>query len=250
MGFNLPRQRSFVLLIVPILVFSRTARGDDSPLRAYFVGNSVTATIRYGSLAKLAKSRGHTVKWGRDMIPGAPLSWLWEHSKDGFQEAPFGLYHWALSEYRWDVVSLQLFDRHLVEKDGDLAMDGIHFNNVGSYVAGTTFHAALFRDNPMGMTADPYNQNIDPEQDRLIDEKLAAAIQDAVWTVVSKHPLAGVRTDPTDVRRPTVRPVRSYTTRFQLDEDPTRKAGNGSTAGKTGLTGTTSSRRADSPMER
>ena len=29
----------------------------------------------------------------------------------------------------------------------------------------------------------------------MIDEKLAAAIQDAVWSVVSQHPLAGVRRD-------------------------------------------------------
>ena len=44
------------------------------------------------------------------------------------------------------------------------------------------------------MTAEPYNEKLDPKKDRLIDEKLAAAIQDAVWTVVSKHPLAGVHT--------------------------------------------------------
>jgi len=37
-----------------------------------------------------------------------------------------------------------------------------------------------------------FNQKLDPKNDRLIDEKLAAAMQDAVWTVVSKHPLAGV----------------------------------------------------------
>jgi hypothetical protein len=43
------------------------------------------------------------------------------------------------------------------------------------------------------MTADPYNETVDPKKDRLIDEKLVATIQDAVWTVVSKHPLAGVR---------------------------------------------------------
>ena len=64
--------------------------GEERTLRVYYVGNSVTDTIRYGSLAKLAESRGHTLTWGRDMIPGAPLSWLWEHPKDGFQEAPFG----------------------------------------------------------------------------------------------------------------------------------------------------------------
>ena len=72
-------------------------------------------------------------------------------------------------------------------------VDGIHFNNVGSYVVGTTFYATLFRDDPRGLTAEPYNERLDPAKDRQIDEKLALAIQDAVWSVVSTHPLAGVR---------------------------------------------------------
>ncbi len=304
MDFNSAGRHLFALVIAPVLFLSCTAHGDDSPLRTYFVGNSVTDTIRYGSLAKLAKSRGRTLTWGRDMIPGAPLSWLWEHPKDGFQQEPFGLYPRALSEHSWDVLSLQPFDRHLVGKDGDLAMagnfidlalrsspdvqvyvysrwprkdkakdgslvldyktkwlrkytggwdgteetrdyfesvvgglrkayegkakpvlmvpvgdvllelhermrlgkvpgftdiaevyvDGIHFNNVGSYIVGVTFYATLFRNDPRGMTAAPYNENLDPKNDRLTDEELAAAIHDAVWTVVSKHPLAGIRT--------------------------------------------------------
>jgi hypothetical protein len=285
--------------------------GEDQPLRVYFVGNSVTDTIRYGSLVKLARSRGRTLTWGRDMIPGAPLSWIWEHPKDGFREEPFGLYPRALADYPWDVLSLQPFDRHLDGKDGDLTMarnfidlvlkrspevqvyvysrwprrdkakdgsltldfkakwlrnctggwdgteetrdyfeklvaglrdaykgrakpvilvpvgdvlleldgrmragkvpgysdiaqvyvDGIHFNNVGSYVVGTTFYATMFRDDPRGLTAEPYNEKLDPAKDRRIDEKLAAAIQEAVWTVVSRHPLAGVRTAPAGLER-------------------------------------------------
>ena len=304
MDFNLAGRGVFASVIASVLFVSVTAHGDDSPLRTYFIGNSVTDTIRHGSLAKFAKSRGHILTWGRDMIPGAPLSWLWEHPKDGFQQEPFGLYpRPPLSEQPWDVLTLQPFDRHLVGKDGDLAMagnfidlalkhspdvqvylysrwprkdkakdgslvldyrtkwirqytggwdgteetrdyfeklvaelrkayegkakpvlmipvgdvllelhermragkvqgfndiaevyvDGIHFNNVGSYIVGMTFYATLFRDDPRGMTADPHNEKLDPKKDRLIDEKRAAAIQDAVWTVVSKHPLAGVR---------------------------------------------------------
>lgn len=64
----------------------------ESPLRVYFVGNSVTDTINYRGLAELAKSRGHKHVWGRHMIPGAPLQWIWQHPKDGFQEQPFGHY--------------------------------------------------------------------------------------------------------------------------------------------------------------
>ncbi len=124
MFFNSPRLRSFAAVVAPILLLSGTAHAEDNPCRAYFIGNSVTDTIRYGRLAKLAQSRGHTLTWGRDMIPGAPLSWLWEHPKDGSMEEPFGLYPRALSEFPWDVLSLEPFDRHLDGKDGDLAMAG------------------------------------------------------------------------------------------------------------------------------
>lgn len=122
MVFDSPKRNCFASVIAAVLFLSGAAHGEDSPLRTYFVGNSVTDTIRYGSLAKLSKSRGRTLTWGRDMIPGAPLSWIWEHPKEGFQEEPFGLYPKALSEYPWDVLSLQPFDRHLDGKDGDLAM--------------------------------------------------------------------------------------------------------------------------------
>ena len=82
----------------------------------------MTDTINYRALAELAKGRGHNHVWGRHMIPGAPLQWIWQHPKDGFQEQPFGHYPAALANYQWDVLSLQPFDRHLDGKDGDLAM--------------------------------------------------------------------------------------------------------------------------------
>jgi hypothetical protein len=84
----------------------------EPPFRVYFVGNSVTDTINYRALAELAKSRGHSQIWGRHMIPGAPLQWIWEHPKDGFQEQPFGHYPNALANYQWDVLSLQRHRSH------------------------------------------------------------------------------------------------------------------------------------------
>jgi hypothetical protein len=259
-----------------------------TPFRVYFVGNSVTDTINYGALAELAKSRGHNHVWGRHMIPGAPLQWIWQHPKDGFQEPPFGHYPNALPDFQWDALSLQPFDRHLDGKDGDLAMaknfidlalakspdlqvyvyarwprqgkddfdtawlkkytggwdgtnetkdyferltlelrkaypklkkpilmvpvghvmyelnqqmkagkvpghkhikevyaDGIHLNNVGSYIVGCTFFATLYRENPKGLPSAPY---------KVEDGKLAGVIQEAVWKVVSTQELAGVAT--------------------------------------------------------
>ena len=98
------------------------APAEEKTLRVYFVGNSVTDTINYRGLAELAKSRGYKQVWGRHMIPGAPLQWIWQHPKDGFQEPPFGHYPNALANFQWDVLSLQPFDRHLDGKDGDIVM--------------------------------------------------------------------------------------------------------------------------------
>jgi hypothetical protein len=279
-----------ILLSLFILAIAAPAfAADQAPktLRVYFVGNSVTDTINYRGLAELAKSQSYTQAWGRHMIPGAPLQWIWQHPKDGFQEQPFGYYPTALANFQWDVLSLQPFDRHLDGKDGDIAMarnfidlalpkspdlqiyvyarwprqgkdefdtawlkkytggwdntnetkdyferltlelrkaypklkkpilmvpvghvlyelnqrmkagqvpgythikqlfaDGIHLNNVGSYVVGCTYFATLYKQNPKGLPSAPY---------KVEDAKLAGIIQDVVWKVVSANKLAGVK---------------------------------------------------------
>lgn len=91
-------------------------------LRVYHVGNSVTDTLRYPVFQKAIASTGRKYVYGRHMIPGAPLQWLWEHPEEGFMEEPFGYPKKALSEFEWDAVSLQPFDRQLSGPDGDLAM--------------------------------------------------------------------------------------------------------------------------------
>ena len=97
-------------------------------LRVYFIGNSVTDTVRYGELAKLTETRGVKLDWGRTMIPGAPLEWIYTHPNDGFREEPYGTWTNALNQFAWDAVSLQPFDRHLHGKNdsgqevGDVAL--------------------------------------------------------------------------------------------------------------------------------
>ncbi len=115
--------KSLCLLWVAASAFTGTqniqaADGDTNSVRVYFIGNSVTDTVRYGSLVKLGASRGHKLVWGRQMIPGAPLQWLWDHPSDGFTEKPFGYPSNAFANFEWDVVSLQPFDRGLTSKDG------------------------------------------------------------------------------------------------------------------------------------
>ena len=79
----------------------------------YFVGNSVTDTINYAGLQALAQARGHTLPFGRHMIPGAPLEFIWNNASSGFSESPFGYYPNALGNYTWSALSLQPFDRSL-----------------------------------------------------------------------------------------------------------------------------------------
>lgn len=98
-----------------------------SQLKTYFVGNSVTDTINQAGLDALAESNGDDLLWGRHMIPGAPLSWIWDHPNDGFQQQPYGYYPNALDNYQWDVLSLQPFDRPILwsyegNEQGDLLM--------------------------------------------------------------------------------------------------------------------------------
>lgn len=108
---------TFALLGGGCLALTLAAAEGAKTFRVYYIGNSVTDTIRYGQLAKLAATRGITVTWGRHMIPGAPLEWLYTHPNEGFREAPFGGWQQALTEHAWDAVSLQPFDRHLHGQD-------------------------------------------------------------------------------------------------------------------------------------
>jgi len=83
----------------------------------YFIGNSVTDTIDYNGLKALAQSRGYTMPWGRHMIPGAPLEWIWDNPTSGFEQDPYGLYPQALGSFEWDFISLQPFDRSLASDE-------------------------------------------------------------------------------------------------------------------------------------
>ena len=283
---------SAIFVVVVLASSSLTAQEPETPktFRVYFIGNSVTDTINYRGLEALAKSRGHEHVWGRHMIPGAPLQWIWQHPDQGFQKPPFGHYPTALTKHQWDALCLQPFDRHITGDQGDIVMaknfitmalqkspdmqvyiyarwprkdkdggldygkkwlreytsgwdgtnetkdfferlnlelrkacpelkkpvlmvpvghvmyeldqqmkagkvpglmdigqvykDGIHLNNVGSYVVACTFYATLYRENPKGLTAEPYG---------LTDSTLAEVIQETVWKVVGEHELAGMQ---------------------------------------------------------
>ncbi|MBD3244205.1 MAG: PKD domain-containing protein [Chitinivibrionales bacterium] len=96
---------TFCLLLVSTVASQTTCR-------LYFVGNSVTDAINYDGLERLALEMGNTHIDARQMIPGAPLGMLWE-SDGGFTTDPYGPHANALTNYPWDALSLQPFDRSL-----------------------------------------------------------------------------------------------------------------------------------------
>ena len=114
---RLLRLRFLLGFLAGLLLRDGIAAETPAPFRVYFIGNSVTDTVRYGPFAEMARDRGQPIVWGRHMIPGAPLAWLYTHPDEGFREAPFGGWQKALGEFPWDAISLQPFDRHLHDRD-------------------------------------------------------------------------------------------------------------------------------------
>lgn len=112
----------FTILMKKILAFVRLVLATciaaplttaETTLRVYYIGNSVTDALQYKKFADIARTKNIRIEWGRHMIPGAPLQWIWEHPQDGFSEKPFGFYSNALANFEWDIVTLQPFDRQL-----------------------------------------------------------------------------------------------------------------------------------------
>ena len=96
-------------------------------MRVYLMGSSLTDQVKYSSLQKLAESRGYKHIWGNQGIPGAPISWIWKkrNSKPWTERGPFGACGKALSEYRWDAITLE--PRGGYEAELKAADELIHF---------------------------------------------------------------------------------------------------------------------------
>jgi hypothetical protein len=116
-----PKHRSLRLLATALLttLTSGAIAQDVAADSIYYIGNSLTDTIQYQPFAEIVETQlGEPQPWGRHIIPGAPLDWIWDHPDSGFEEPPYGYYPQALGEHPWDFISLQPFDRQL---DSDLA---------------------------------------------------------------------------------------------------------------------------------
>jgi uncharacterized protein (DUF2141 family) len=88
----------------------------------YMIGNSLTDQVHYSGFQALAEIRDRSHIWGRSMVPGAPLESFVNNPTTGFNQEPFGYYQNAFSNYQWDLVTLQPYDRHLYNEEltGDI----------------------------------------------------------------------------------------------------------------------------------
>lgn len=110
--------------------------------RVFLIGNSVTDGVNYDGLDALASSRSKIQTTARHMIPGSPLQLLWEsrNGTSGFTTIPFGFPQQAFTNYQWDNITLQPFDRLLEGTDGDLEMINNYINLAKTNSPNVQFH--------------------------------------------------------------------------------------------------------------
>ncbi|MBD3243343.1 MAG: hypothetical protein GF331_22325 [Chitinivibrionales bacterium] len=94
------RYRCGSLVVVLACVFGVGAES------AYYIGNSLTDNINYAGVEKMAENAGIDFEYGRLMIPGAPLGWLWGERTTGFCQpsCPDD----ALTNMDWDIMTMQV----------------------------------------------------------------------------------------------------------------------------------------------
>lgn len=83
----------------------------------YLLGNSLTDDVLYDGFANIAAEGGDSLTYGRHVIPGAPIWWLWEHPDDGFTASALGHYPEAFEDFTWDAVTLQPFAGYSQERE-------------------------------------------------------------------------------------------------------------------------------------
>jgi hypothetical protein len=108
--FPVSSPRRLVALLVAAALCG-CALADPLTRKVYYIGNSVTDEIGAGDWANYGAtlaSLGDSHDYGRHIIPGASIKWIWEHPADGFQRN--GHYPAALANLDWHGITLQPFD--------------------------------------------------------------------------------------------------------------------------------------------
>lgn len=111
----------------------------------YYIGSSTMDQINYTGVKQMAALGSHPYKYGRHMVPGAPLEWIWNNPKDGFRENPYAGssttngYQEALPLYEWSAVVLTPTDRRLAN-DRDYGARFISLTRSYAANSDTTFY--------------------------------------------------------------------------------------------------------------
>ncbi len=115
------RVLSVVFIYLSLLIISLPAIGQKDSLRVYFVGNSVTENLKPKAFEGIVNAADMKITWGWNVIYGQALSYIWTHSGEGFIEPPYNGFENALTNYQWDAMTLQPYQRKIGKSDGDLA---------------------------------------------------------------------------------------------------------------------------------
>ena len=163
---QITKVKTFLFSLLILLVgFSTNASSQTKS--AYFIGNSVTDAINLIGLEALSSSAGKTLNWGKHMIPGAPLGWIWDHPTDGFDAygKGFGLYPTAFADFTWDVVSFQPFDRWVNDDSTSIEtfvnLAKTKSPNMQIYIYQRWPRCPNVSDVPSGFTADDWTAKFD-----------------------------------------------------------------------------------------
>src|SRR5262245_21332518 len=115
------KSKSFAAILSLCPFVLTPARAET--IRAYHIGNSLTDNIHYGGERDIATRGGDVYKFGKHVSPGASLDLTWAYkSKTGvmYNQSPYGFYKTALSNYSWEVMTLEPFDNWIKSSTGDL----------------------------------------------------------------------------------------------------------------------------------
>lgn len=78
----------------------------------------------------------------------------------------------------------------------DLYSDGVHVNNIASYLVGLSFYATIFQKSPVGLPVGDYQGQKGTDADYFtITPELVKIIQQTVWEAVTAIPESGVARD-------------------------------------------------------
>ena len=76
----------------------------------------------------------------------------------------------------------------------DLYADGVHLNNLGSYMVGTSYYACIIKESPVGLPVlGHYQARMGHPTDHVtVTPEMAKVIQETVWAEVTSNPRTGV----------------------------------------------------------